>query len=72
LPPEPTIRYPHPTRHKLAVSILAFNPDDDSSAKLLLKRVERPAFGCRGGIWEQVAGRALIKGAVGAAVRGQS
>jgi hypothetical protein len=71
LPLEPTIRYPHPTRHELAVSILAFNPDD-SSAKLLPKKVEKPAFGCGGGIWEQVAGRALIKGAVGAAVRGQS
>jgi hypothetical protein len=36
LPPEPTIRYPHPRRHELAVSIMAFNPDDDSSAKLFL------------------------------------
>jgi hypothetical protein len=31
-----TIRYPHPRRHELAVSIMAFNPDDDSSAKLFL------------------------------------
>jgi hypothetical protein len=36
LPPEPTIRDPHPKRHELAVSIMVFNPDDDSSAKLFL------------------------------------
>jgi len=43
LPPEPTIRYPHPRRHELAVSIMAFNPDHDSSAKLFLSTPTTPA-----------------------------